>query len=364
MAPSIRSVDPVAVRVTDKTTWVFVRLVTDDGVTGLGESTRFGLEDDLCRGIEAISTDLAGQSLEAIDRLATETAPPNSDPVLRSVVSALEQAAWDVRAQLQNKPVHELLGTTENKTMEIYANINRRTEDRSTKGFADSARDALAAGYRKIKIAPFDGLSPAVEDYSDAQYRSGLDRIDAVCDAVSQTDTVMVDCHWRLSMTVARHFIEAAAERGLYWVECPIPEDADRMVDLRALKQQAETQGVRLAGAERGMGLSDFAPYLDSAVYDVIMPDIKHVGGFAEFQRIAVAANQAGIAVSPHNPSGPVCHVASLHVAAILPNLLNIEHQFDESPLFFKICAEPLPAVTNGTVAAPDGAGLGITLSL
>ncbi len=98
-----------------------------------------------------------------------------------------------------------------------YANINRSVTDRAPAGFADAARRAVAAGYRAVKLAPFDGViaQDAAHTPIDARTRDGLDRVFAVRDAVGPRVAVMVDCHWRFDVdarggVIARHRTRAA----------------------------------------------------------------------------------------------------------------------------------------------------------
>lgn len=112
------------------------------------------------------------------------------------------------------------------------------------------------------------------------------------------------------------------------------------------------------------MGIDYFTENFDAGIYDVVMPDVKYTGGLGETRRIAEAAGEAKIAISPHNPSDPVAHMASLHVSAVLENFMILEHQFDETPWFHSLCPGAVPTVIDGHAALPTARGLGITLDL
>ena len=117
------------------------------------------------------------------------------------------------------------------------------------------------------------------------------------------------------------------------------------------------------AGLEKGVGLEAYIPYLQNEIYDVIMPDVKYCGGIQAARNIAALADVYGVKASPHNPTGPVCHMASIHLAATLSNLNLLELQFDESPFFSELGAESIPQVVNGFIDLPEGPGLGIDLN-
>ena len=103
-------------------------------------------------------------------------------------------------------------------------------------------------------------------------------------------------------------------------------------------------------------------PFITGGAYDVLMPDVKYCGGPVEMLRIAAALRGHGLAFSPHNPSGPICHAASLGVCAAAAEIDRLETQFDESPLFFELLKEPMPPCVGGVSALPQGHGIASVL--
>lgn len=357
----ITAIEPVVIEISAKTNWTFVRVETNDGLYGLGEASLSGQEAAMQEIARQLELRLTGAPLTEIDRLVDD---PTAGRAHRAVVSAIEQAGWDLKGKAAHKPVHAMLGGARHQAVPLYANINRRTVDRTPEGFVASARDALDAGHKMIKIAPFDDLTPQKGAEGDAMFAAGMARIAATCEAVGPDVQVLVDCHWRLTVARAKDFIREAAALGLYWVECPLPEDPDDCADLMALRSLKDDLGVRMAGTEQGTDIAYFEKFLAAEVYDVIMPDVKYCGGIATMSRLAELAAARGVGFSPHNPTGPLCHLASLHIAAVIPNLLVLEHQYDESPMFMDLCPGAVPVMADGVSALPMGEGLGFTLSL
>jgi galactonate dehydratase len=103
-------------------------------------------------------------------------------------------------------------------------------------------------------------------------------------------------------------------------------------------------------------------PYIERGLYDVLMPDVKYAGGLAEMARISDCAARHGVAIAPHNPSGPISHAYSLHLGATLAGFSTLEHQYDETPAFFDIATGDLPSPINGASRLPGTAGLGVGL--
>jgi galactonate dehydratase len=133
---------------------------------------------------------------------------------------------------------------------------------------------------------------------------------------------------------------------------------------LKRLRSDANTRGIRTAGCEELIGLPAFAAFLDAGIYDAIMPDIKYVGGHRELLKVGAAAAQSGVICSPHNPSGPIAHVHSVHSSALLETCPFLEFQYGESPLFFDIVAPGMPDPRGGASDVPQGPGLGVRIDL
>ena len=348
------------VEVTPKTRWIFVQLTTQAGLQGTGEATLVGKDAAVIAAAADYAPDVFALSHAAPDALATR---PFAGLPQAAAFSAIDQALWDVAARRDGRPLAAALGAVRRDAIPVYGNINRRTLDRSPAGFADSARIALAAGHTAFKLAPFDEATPEARQagaLADA-IQPGLRRIEAVRALVGDR-RLMVDCHWRLDEAVATLVIDAAAELGLHWVECPLPETAEQMEALVRLRHRANRRGVLLAGCELGIGLDAFQPFIDAGAYDVMMPDVKYVGGLAEVLRLAEAMQRASIAFSPHNPTGPVCHAASMHVSAVVEQLDSLESQFDETPLFDALAGQALQTMKGGMIGLAQTAGLGLDL--
>ena len=359
---SLRAAALHMVRITPKTCWSFVRLHTHDGLVGEGEATLTGQEDALLAAAERLMPlALREATPESPGSFALQHAP--ADIREASIVSALDQALWSLHAQHAGQSLAHILGTRRQQ-VPVYANINRRTGLRTPEGFAASARTAMAAGYLAFKLAPFDEVSTSVcsQGQGPQAMRAGLARVAAVREAVGPEARVMVDCHWRFDEATARQLNEAAARLGVHWIECPLPEVPANIPALARLRQQANALGMLQAGLEMAVGWDSFRPYCEGGAYDVVMPDMKYAGGIHQMQAISAGCRALGVQVSPHNPSGPICHAASLQISATLDAFDMLELQFDESPLFDGLLRAPFGPVRDGQTALPAGSGFGVAL--
>jgi galactonate dehydratase len=333
-----------------------------EGLVGTGEATLGGQEDALSACFESWRPALLGRPASVASLLAAWRG--SGDLARTAVACALDQALWDIEGQRAGKSVAALLTAEPLSEIPVYANINRRTTDRTPEGFAASARLARAAGFGAVKIAPFDALTPATPAAEARRLLAhGLARIAAVRQAIGGDARLLIDCHWRLGPETADQLLAEAEALGLYWIECPIPEVASEFSAIRQFRARANERGILTAGCELMTGLAGFAPFLEAGLYDVIMPDVKYAGGHGAFMEIAAAAERSGVACSPHNPSGPICHGHSVQVSAAVPGFLILEMQFDETPRFNEIVAGDLPLPTAGRIQVPDRPGLGLGLA-
>ncbi len=361
-AAAVRELSLRHVRVTPRTVWSFVAVTLDDGRTGWGEATWSTAPDTLDAPAAAAARALAGRPLAAAESFA---ASRGILPMHESAVaSAIEQACWDLRGQLAGCSAARLRGEPRRTRVRLYANINRRTVDRSPAGFVRSARIAIDAGFNALKVAPFDGLTPELcrSDQGRQLMDAGLARVAAVREAMGPGVDVFVDCHWRFDRGLAAAALRELAQAGVTWFECPLPEVPEHMDALRALRSEANARGVRTAGLEELTHPEAFRPWLAAGCYDVVMPDVKYAGGIGGVLRVGDLAAAHGTACAPHNPTGPICHAASLAACAMGAGMDLLEHQFDETPAFQALVDDALPHPRDGHCAVPEGPGLGVRL--
>ncbi|MFM8613516.1 MAG: enolase C-terminal domain-like protein, partial [Alphaproteobacteria bacterium] len=168
----------------------------------------------LAAEVARLSAVLKGQDASARNRLARLLPHAPAGLVAHTVISGLEQALWDVAGQEAGHPIHAMLGGALRENVPLYANINRGASPRTHAGFADAARRAVAAGFRAVKLAPFEPMvwEDAAEPSQRVAYAEGLARIAAVRDAVSSAIDIMVDAHWRFSPGGAAALIRDVAD--------------------------------------------------------------------------------------------------------------------------------------------------------
>ena len=356
MTPRITGMEVLPVTVSERTTWRFVRLSTNVGVSGLGEASAGDPEiQDLERFYGLLGDSLSIQSYRQAGLPLAVTGGVRA----AGAFSGIEQALWDIRGKLLGAPVHELLGGRVRDAVPLYANINRMTSNRVPEGFGESAVLACEAGFQAVKAAPFDGFpskeAPAAD--IEAATTAGIDAMLAIREAVGDDVAVKVDCHSAFDFSRAVSVAERMRPADLDWYEEPLPID-----DLEGMRALRDSIDQRLAGGERWFCLQGFLPLITTGAVDVLMPDITLCGGVLELVHIARAAETHGIAISPHNARGPVATAAARSVCAAVGNVESLELQWGEVD-WRSTVIDPPESVEGGMLTVSNEPGFGIELA-
>ena len=355
----ITGMELITVRATTRTTWLFVRLTTTQGLTGLGEvslgrRTEF---PELAPFFELVR-DESPFRIEQYRQRGWARAS-SDDRTLATAFSGLEQAQWDLVGKALGAPVSDLFGGRLRDVLSVYANINRATSDRTPAGFAANARTAVDDGFAAIKAAPFDGF-PALTDPAAeiaAAVDLGVSCVTAMRAAVGPEVAIKIDAHSRFDVALSIDVARRLEPHNLSWYEEPIPPQ--RVDETKTIHDAIEQ---RMAGGEFLFGMAGFAPLCEQRAVDVVMPDVKHCGGLTEARRIAAIADLHGVAVSPHNPSGPVATAASVQLCAAMSNFDILEHQWGEVSWRGDLL-DPPERFENGRIRVPDAPGFGVELN-
>ncbi len=360
----ITGLETFVVKVNRRGNWIFVRLKTDKGLTGLGEASHGGGRED-ARTLSALGEffelirDRSPFEIESYRQRGRERAKAGGR-LTATAFSALEQAQWDLAGKALGAPVHALLGGKVRDELDVYANINRATDvDRSPEAFAANARKAVAEGFRAIKAATFDDFprlsasSAELEKFTEL----GIARIEAIRKAILPEVSLLIDVHSHFDRARSIEVARRLEPFNLYWYEEPVPpQRVEETAAIRAAIKQ------RLAGGEALFGLEAFAPLICRRALQTVMPDVKHCGGILEAKHIAALAAVEGSTVAPHNPSGPVATAASVQLCAGVSNFLILEHAWGEVPWRHDLITPP-ERFHGGKLRVPDAPGCGIELN-
>lgn len=355
----ITSVEEVRVVVTPRTTWKFVRIRTDDGLVGYGESSgseRPGIERVGHRSGVRLRRRSVQDALGAVERRTAEAALRSGAPEHKwkvlSWYAGIEVALCDLAAQQSALPLYRWLGgSVTGRRMPAYANINRAIQHRTPDEFCRHAMSAVDAGFRAIKCAPFDGL-----DYCDDRGRYGVSLAAGVRNVIGDDIDLMIDGHCILNPEEVATIAPALAELRPRWLEDMAP-----LADLRTLETLKLATNASLAGGELVADPAELMPALRAGVLDVVMPDVKFAGGLRRAQAIADATHSFAAETSVHNASGPIATAASVHLGYAIRRAGPAEYAYGEAGWRSRI-VEPAEYIEDGEFSVPPAHGLGVAL--
>lgn len=298
--------------------WIVVAL-SDGAHVGLGEASHSG-DDAACaartrslfdRHLRALEPSL--DEIRALERGAFSRA---DDRVVATAISALDQALHDLAARRLEVPVWRLLADTPPRDrVPVYVTINRALGPRDDADYRRAAERVLELGARRVKLAPFEAVGRTGDQLAAA--RRGLEVLGMLRERFPELG-LRVDFHERLTPASALALLPELEPLGLDWIEVPCPIGPAN-AEIRRLTR------IPLAAGELFFGSRPFVELCERGWADVVMPDVKHVGGFGPLLAVCEAVRPFGAVVSPHNPSGPVSTLASLHAAALAANAGELE---------------------------------------
>jgi galactonate dehydratase len=357
-------------RITDLTTHVlhdgyrnltFVRLHTDEGLTGLGEATLINRTQAVVAYLEGhVKSAIVGQDPAMGGRLWQEV---YSGGFIRGGIigtaglSAVTTAILDIEGKRLGVPAWRLLGGAVHDRVPVYANA-WYTVEREPSAIAERARVVLGMGYRALKIDPF---GPGSYELSPEEERRSLAILGAVRDAVGPDVELFVEGHGRFSTGQATRMVRLLAEVRAGWFEEPTSwDDPAAWLEVR----RASGGMVPVAGGEHFNTRFGFRDALAGRWVDIIQPDVGYCGGPVELTHIAAMADAFGIVVALHDSSGPVSTAASLHAAVTIRNLKMVELFDDFSAPFVRAAVPGHPVAVDGYLPLPTAPGLGVDLDL
>lgn len=339
-----------------RTNWVFVKIETDAGVSGIGEATLEMKELAVEAAVLELKEYLLGKDPRDIERhfhAMFRDSYWRVGPVLMSALSAVEMALWDISARELGVPVYRLLGGKCNDRVKAYANA-WFAGAATPEGFAEKAKAAAARGFLALKWDPF---GKAYMNLSTKELDAALAVVGAVRDAVGNEVELLIEGHGRFNVPTASAIARQLAPfRPLFFEEPIAPGNLDALADVRAKSP------VSIAAGERLYHRTQFRELFEKRAADVVQPDVSHAGGLGECFKIAAMADAYQLPFAPHNPSGPIAHAATLQLAASTPNFFLLETMATDVPWRKDLTTESL-VFRDGYFEIPDRPGLGLELN-
>ena len=363
---------------------IYIKIGTDAGVYGIGESYYFGRT--VATFVEEfVAPTLIGldpANIESISRKLTTYIGALSSGVEMRAKSAVDIALWDIKGKVEKKPIYQLLGG-QSKQLSIYNTcagrgyMRKSDQDSSAWGISDKndqyedlqafltdagalAKELLAEGIGGMKIWPFDIYAEKNygADITDEDLKKGLIPLQKVRDAVGEKISLMLELHALWSPVAAKKIFEATKDLNLTWIEDPIyPDLLDDYAILRGNGYAPIAHGETVSSMTRVNSL------LKNDYIDVLTLDLGWCGGFTAGIKFSEAAKKYGKSIAPHDCSGPLGLIAGTHLSTAYENALVQETSRASLRTWYPMVATTLPTISNGKIALGEGFGLGTDLT-
>jgi L-alanine-DL-glutamate epimerase-like enolase superfamily enzyme len=355
--------------------FIFVRLTTACGITGVGEiySATFG--PDLCAAMacDVFERQFLGNDPHHIERLWRQTYGAGftmrPDVTVMGVLSGLEMACWDIIGKAADQPVYQLLGGKVHDRLRSYTYLYPPSGDvypdpdqpnvyNDADMAAEVAVEAVEQGFTAVKFDPagpysiYDGHQPRLHD---------LDLSENFCkrirEAVGNKADLLFGTHGQFTVSGAKRMARRLEAYDPLWFEEPLPPEnpAD-------MAEVARFTSIPVATGERLCTKHEFARVLEAGAASILQMNLGRVGGILEAKKIASMAETRQAQIAPHLYCGPVVAAANIQIATCSPNFLILESigRF-ESP-YTDFLSTPIQW-EDGYVIPPTTPGLGVELN-
>ncbi len=337
-----------------------VKVETDEGVFGWGEGGLSGREQAVIGAVRHYAQFLVGRDPFAIGALWQEMYRSQyfeGGRVLTAAISAIDIALHDIKGKALGVPVHELLGGKQRDRIPTFASTSAAPGPE----MIEQAQALVADGWTAIRFFP------SGQDSRDRyEPRESIGPTATWCTKARQAlgdDIVLgIDYHHRLSVAEAASFCQKMPRGTLDFLEEPIRDESPAAYE--ALRRMTD---IPFAIGEEFASKWQFLPYIERDIHQFNRIDVCNVGGLTEAMKVAGWSEAHYVDLMPHNPLGPVCTAATIHLAAAVSNFAWLETRaaptetalgFDNSELF-----PVAPRLDGATYPVSDLPGLGVEVN-
>jgi galactonate dehydratase len=346
-------------------TWVgnrnqlVVKVETDEGYYGWGESGLSGRELAVAEAVKHYREFLLGRDPRQMGALWQEMYRSQyfeGGRVLTAAISAIDIALYDIVGKALGVPVYQLLGGKHRDLIPCFATTGGATQQ----DLVDKCKTLLDMGWDVLRVG-----GSASKKYDDPNTYEPRETIGITASWFTELrqelgpDPVLgVDYHHRLSVAETASFCQRMPAGTLDFIEEPIRDESPEAYE--SLRTMVD---IPFAIGEEFASKWQFAPYLERGITQFARVDICNIGGFTEAMKVASLAEAHYIDLMPHNPLGPICTAASVHMSAAVPNFAWLEHRVSPGEDIKSQDDDLFPTqieLEGSMLRVPDAPGLGV----
>lgn len=355
----IATVEPHIIRIGRRSNIVCCRVETEDGVHGWGEGTTPPNVAPVAAQIRSLGRLVVGERAWDTEKLWRRmyTAEENTlGGTLYAAISAIDIALWDIIGKYLGAPVHDLLGGRVWDSLRLYASYRWGDIPRTAAAYRRRTEELVREGATAGKYDPFGSYPEPSRQLPTEVLNEVREMIRGIREADPAFD-ICVEAHGKFNVASAGRIIEMLKPFDVFFLEEPVPpENVDAMAALQ------RTTNIPIATGEGVQGHFPYRELLAKQSARIWQPDVARVGGVTAMKKIAALADTGYVTIAPHNPNGPICAAASIHLAASIPNFLIMEEGNRETEQYGDVFVggwdQRLDAWT-----IPPGPGLGVDLT-
>lgn len=339
--------------------YLFVKVHTDSGISGIGEAGAWGYLDGAAGVLEKFKEYLIGKDPFPIEHhwnyLYRSMYFRGS--ILMSALSAIDIALWDIKGKALGVPVYELLGGKCRNKARCYEAVFKFTAEEA----AEACLELKEKGYDAARLMITGDMNQAYISRKDSIYnykvQNYIEKVRLCREAVGDDFDFILECHRSMDPMEAIAFAKGVEPYRPLFLEDPIPPD-----NIEAMSDIAARTDIPIATGERFINIQEFELTFQRKAARYVRPDVCALGGLTPCKKVAAIAEANYAKIVPHNPLGPVSTAACLQLDAAIPNF-----SIQEFPSFYhqgneaEMTVEPFKE-DSGYMVIPDAPGIGIEL--
>jgi galactonate dehydratase len=346
--------------------WIFVKLITNDGITGIGEAFDIPFNPHAVARLiqttgERFIIDTDPFKIELMWRkIYASGYDQHPDVTKMGIISAFEIACWDIIGKAVGQPIYNLLGGQYHEKLRSYTYMypaSKTLQQGFVQNTPQSAGERAAAyvkmGFTAIK---FDPVGPGTVHAPLHNLANAEAVIGGIREAVGDKCDIIIGTHGQMTTSSAIRLAKRLEKFDPLWFEEPVPpENKDEMARV------AHHTSIPVAAGERLSTKYEFRELLDKQAASILQISLARAGGILEAKKIAGMAEAYYAQIAPHLYAGPVEAMANVHLAACSPNFLILEGLEDWGGFYNEILNKPFQW-QDGYIIPPTEPGLGIEL--
>ncbi|WP_114748508.1 mandelate racemase/muconate lactonizing enzyme family protein [Pleomorphovibrio marinus] len=344
----------------DGAEFFWVRLHTDQGIVGIGETYPFSNGE--LGALKDYSRLLIGRDPRDIDgiwkRMYHDMSMRNAGGADMRILSAVNMAQLDILGIATGQPLYRLLGGKSREQIKVYNTVTDYWAINDMKMASDTpaiTRFLLDRGIKAMKIYPFEqSRGPYI---THGEIERGLDWIREIREEAGMDMDICIDCWGRYDLASAKRIAKALEPYNILYME-----DVMLMNNAKAYASLVQETSVPICHSETLATRYEYREFLELGACDVVMFDLSWCGGITEAKKISDFADTYLIPVSPHTAGGPLLWAASTHLMTAVPNFMIMESNYWKYSHQYPYFIEDIPTPVNGYVVAPEKPGLGVTI--